>query len=138
MKLLYYIRRFWEITRTEKILFIKGAVFSGFFRLLTLSLPMKYYLYFLKNTSFEAMDSDKLNYNLYLVNKTLKRIVRFMPWKSNCLIQSMTRKRLLCSFNINSQLILKIHKTESKILIAHASIEVNVPNNSCDHFKIAI
>jgi hypothetical protein len=130
MKLLYYIRRFCEITRTEKILFIKGAVFSGFFRFVTIIFPIKYYLHFFKNPRFESTDSEKMKNYIHLVNKTLKRVVRCMPWKCNCLVQATTNKMLLNIFKIPSCIVLTIHKKENKELIAHATIRVSDFNDS--------
>ena len=106
----------------EKRLFIKGFLYSGIFRLITILFPIKFYLQiFESKPKTHVIENDKKKIVL-LVKKTIKRISYFTPWECKCLVQAITSKKLLSFYGIHSIIALKILKTDESELIAHAKI----------------
>jgi hypothetical protein len=124
MKLFYYIKRFWEISRLEKRIFIKGILFSLAYCLLVALIPLKFYSKIL--FSSPKIPGPILDNYLYikLVTKTIRRIERFAFWDCNCLNKVLISKHLYKDFGIFTQICFSIYGSSDGLKGAHASILV--------------
>jgi hypothetical protein len=125
-----HIRKIVNVTAQEKFLFIYGVTISLFFWFLVQYIPLKYYFHLLQNkpNTQSPVKSEKL---IPLINKTILRLKRSVPWKMNCLNEAITRKHLLSYNHIHSKIILSLIKDDDQILKAHAAliIEDRIPLN---------
>jgi Transglutaminase-like superfamily len=54
----------------------------------------------------------------------IPRVSRFVPWRSDCLVQALAARRWLASHAIGSQLCIGVRKPGGKLLDAHAWLKV--------------
>jgi hypothetical protein len=127
MKPIHYIKRFWKISRVEKKLLIQVLFASGLFRIMINVLPLKYILFV--SEIGQKMQLNKPNEISILYSKrSLKRIIKFAPWKMNCLINALTLRYMLRRLNINSTVVFSLKKDRNISMLAHAylSLEENI------------
>lgn len=123
MRLLYYIRRFFEIPGMERKLFCKGFLLSGFFLLVSRIIRFKYYKHLLNFNNNEAFTKEnEVNQNINIIKKSLKRITAIAPWKMTCLNKAITFKILSNGLNIHCSLSFDAIKSKNGDLIAHSFI----------------
>jgi hypothetical protein len=124
MKMFYYIRRFWEISKIEKELLISGYLFSLISVLTINILPFKYCLKHIRKFPKFSSDIQGIG-SLLNAKKTIRRIINIAPWAKNCLIKSLTFRYLLGNSYINSKIILSLRKEGNNKLSAHAYITID-------------
>jgi len=118
MKLFYYIRRFREIPRREKKLFIVGIFIAFISSLLISFLPIKYYINFISKKPYPLSIRNDVS-SIIRSRKTIKRIVRLFPFAKNCFVKVITLKYLLRQNGINSNFIFSLRKSGIRRMQAH-------------------
>jgi len=125
MKTIYYTKRLWQIPLIEKTLLIKGILLCLAFVPVIYFLPLKHYIWILRNKPKSLSTVNDKRYYIRLTRKTMRRIERFSPLKFNCLVKSMTFKILLNNLGVGSNIALGINNSEPYLLKAHAFVKVN-------------
>lgn len=126
--LLNYIKRFWEVQKIEKILLFKGVIIAMFFYILISVFPLRTYIKLLKyNPNQSSGNSDITNIKECnkLVQKSINRIEKLVPWEFSCLYKVITAKYLYCYLGIPSEIVLELFNITIKGSFAHASLMVN-------------
>ena len=122
MKIFYYIRRFIALSKNEKRIFFFAILISGITRFLTFTCPLKYYLSLIKPKISSISQGNSNNEHYKTVIKTIERISRHLPWDTNCLVKALTAKVLLGFYGIDTIVVLRISKSDSHTIFAHALI----------------
>jgi hypothetical protein len=125
MKILHYIRRFWEISAYEKFFLLKCFFIILFFRITTILFPIKYYKNidkYLKGRKI-VKPSDEF-FLVKLTKKSIYRVGLFLPFAKNCLVKSLSCKFILKQYGIKSIMVFCINKTNSE-LQAHVYLKIN-------------
>lgn len=125
MKIIYYIKRIWQIPLIEKKLLVKGMLLCIVFLPIVNLLSLKNYIWLLKNNPKSPATVYDKKYFIRLARKTMRRIERFSPLKFSCLVKSMTFKMLLNTLGVDSNIALGINNTGSYLLRAHAFVKVD-------------
>lgn len=125
MNLLYSCNRFLALSSLERKLFIRGFIFAALVSLIIKLLPMKCYFFLFKTKPKYLIPEIETSYVVQIVLKTTRRITKFSPWHSNCLIKSMIIKNLLDSLGVNSIVSFSIYKNETALLCAHAYLKLD-------------
>lgn len=139
LKLLYYIKTIFTLSKFERSLFLKGFFISTLFFLIYKIVPFRYYYpKLIENPSYFLSDEEKLK-TIRILLKTIKRIEKFSIWKSNCLNKVFTLKLLCNRTGIKSNVILSIsnilqlEKSAHAILLIDNSINYLANNKSPMH-----
>ena len=114
-----------KIPLIEKKLLIKGIFLCVAFVPVVYLLPLKNYIWILKNKPKSSATVYDKKYFIRLARKTMKRIERFSPLKFTCLVKSMTFKMLLNSLGVDSNIALGVSNSQPRLLRAHAFVKVN-------------
>ncbi len=125
MKITHYIKRLWLIPLLEKKLLFKGILYSLAFVPVVYLLPLKHYIWILRNKPKSSKTVDDKRYFILLVRKTIRRIERFSLFKFSCLVKSITFKMLLNYIGIDSTIALGIDNSHPHLLRAHAFVKVD-------------
>jgi hypothetical protein len=125
MKAFYYLRRYSEISRLEKILIIRTFIITIFVRSLVNYIPLKYYLSILKSEPRYIRSDEEKEYLLDIAYKCIRRMRKIFPWHRNCLVKSLVLKLVLNSLGIGSKITLSISKSKPETLNAHAFLKVS-------------
>lgn len=125
MKLVYYIKRIFQLPAVEIKLLIKGYLICLFLLPIVYFFPLKSYISCLKLKTKAPIPEDQVKYYVQIIRKTMRRINRFSPVKFTCLIKSATFKILLNDFGIESSLALGLNISDDKLLRAHAYIKMD-------------
>ncbi len=84
--------------------------------------PMRLYIEWLgekgQESSFSAIEGKSTE--ILLVEKTMRRIVRYLPWRPKCLSRAITAKILLNRRGIPSTIYLGVAKDSNIKMVAHA------------------
>ena len=116
------VQRFFELNRAERSLFIQAFLLSIIYSFYILIVPKRIIFKWLGNkgveSSFEPI-SETLS-EIFQVEKSIRRAVRYLPWKTKCFAQAISAKRLLQQKNISSTIYLGVAKKEKDRMIAHA------------------
>ncbi len=121
MKLLYYIRRFWEIPMLEKRFFLYGFLHSAMYFIMVKVFPLKFYYKLIVSAPNCYADSNVRRNHINLLINCLGRINRFSFWECNCLNQVLTL-RMLCNLSgLNSNVCIMLRKSDIQI-VAHATL----------------
>jgi hypothetical protein len=123
MKIIYYIRRFWEIPAFEKKLLIKGVVITSFFSLMIKILNLNQLIKILDTSITKHLSDDEIVKNINLIKKIIHRITIIIPWKCTCLIKASTFKYLSNSLNTTCSISFILVKSNKGELIAHSLIK---------------
>lgn len=124
MRLFYYIKRFWEISKTEKLLFLKCSVQLPIVKLLVFLAPLKYYLFLIKTEPKECIPENEREYAIKIALKSLRRVTKLLQLRCNCMVKSISLKLLLNSLGICSNITLSIYKSDDSFLNAHAFLKI--------------
>jgi len=121
MNFIHRTGTFFRISREERILFLKALYLLLIWKLRILILPMPAYVKFFGNKGIEESNTDE-TYSKYIrmIQAAVHRADSVLPWKSKCLTEAITTKRLLDRKNIKTTLFLGVAKDEQQKLIAHA------------------
>ena len=127
-KVSYYIRRFWQIPKIEKVLLVEGTFLIFFYYFLIQCVPLKYYLSIFKLNYSNRYIIKAKHQTLQIVRRTLNRIDRFIPGRYSCLVKALTFKMLLKSFGYDSEIKFTLNRGPGNILNAHAYVSfMNTP-----------
>ena len=115
-------QRFLKLPRTEINLFIQTCILSLISSLMVSILPMRLYIKWLgekgKESSVSAIEGKSME--IFLIEKTMRRIVRHLPWRPKCLSRAITAKILLNRRKISSTIYLGVAKDGDIKMVAHA------------------
>lgn len=125
MKILYYIKRFYQIPATEKKLLAMGFLLCLAIIPVVYLLPLKHYIWLLKTKPKMPLAIDDRKYYIRLARTTMRRIERFSPVRFSCLVKSATLKMLLNSLGIESSIALGVNNSQPHLLRAHAFVKVD-------------
>jgi hypothetical protein len=124
MRIIYFIRRFWEIPNKEIYLLFRVLILCLLIIPLVYIVPFKHYckiLKFKKKTNNLLLDD---NVQIYLIKKTILRIQRFLPFKLKCLAKSTILKLMLNYYGVKSSIVLAANINDSQSISAHAFIKI--------------
>lgn len=125
MKIIYYIKRFWQIPTIEKIPLAKGILLCLIFVPIVQLLPLKNYIWILKTKPKSPTIVKDNKYFIWLTRRTMKRIEQFNAFKFSCLVKSIVFKMLLNSFGINNNIALGVNNSYPSLLKVHAFVKVD-------------
>lgn len=116
------IKRFFHLDRDERILFMQAYFILGYTSLMVSIIPLRR---FLKRIGMQGKEStvtisSETLTELFLVEKAIKRAIKYLPWRSKCFSRAITAKLLLKRKGIPSTLYLGVAKEDSKKMTAHA------------------
>ena len=121
MNFLHRTGTFFRISREERILFLKALYLLLIWKVKILILPMPAYAKFFGKKGIEESCTDESNSKyIKTIQAAVYRADSILPWKSKCLTEAITTKRLLEGKNIKTTLFLGVAKDEQQKLIAHA------------------
>jgi hypothetical protein len=123
MKIFYYIKRFNNFTKSEKIIFLVSFAISGIVRLFTLYLPVKFYFFIFKLKPSFISRNNETNSDYWMVLNMINKVSNHVPWESNCLVKTLTSKIILSFLGIDTIVILRVSKSNSERISAHALIK---------------
>jgi hypothetical protein len=124
MKYLLTIKKFSVINPLEKKLLVKGIVLSLLMKLIVQLLPLKYYIFIMKARPGFCIAQNEKSAVFLSVKRTMRRIIRYIPWHCSCLVKSMTFKVLLNSVGIENDIHFTLTKLNPKLLKAHAFVQI--------------
>jgi hypothetical protein len=122
MKIIYYIRRFIALSKNEKRIYFFAFLISGIARFLTFTFPLKFYLSLMKPKFSSRSQGNSDNEHYKRIIKMIDKISRHLPWDTNCLVKALTAKVLLGIYGIDTIVILRISKSNSHTIFAHALV----------------
>lgn len=127
------IRNFSRLNLRDKILIIRVYILTGVMRSAMLVFSFKNLRKYMgepnKESSFYLNDRD--NRHAQKISWSINKVSKHTPWKSKCLVQSLTAQYLLSNLNIETTLYLgvsreknneNIKKSKESSLIAHSWI----------------
>jgi hypothetical protein len=120
MKGFWYMKRFFEVDRLERKILIKSIWMSGLIRFMTKYLPFRFYQEFIHPEIKDCLNYEDMTFITRKINKTLRRVERFVPWTLSCLVKAIVARKLFAEVGINGNLILSLVYNEKKNLKAHA------------------
>lgn len=111
-----------RISWQKRSLWIEAWLWLGLARFLVLTVPFKHIAPHLgvHRTESSATLSPETAIVARRVSWAIRSAARLTPWKSNCLAQAITAKRMLQRRGIGSTLYLGVNKNEQGGLAAHA------------------
>lgn len=122
MRIFYYMRKFWEIPKIEKILFLKACFLFFIGSLIIKIVPLKYYL-FLMQCNKDLSKADKTNnYLKRVISITTQRVSRILPFKISCLERVFILALLSKNLDIGYQIRFYLMKNNENNLTAHSEI----------------
>lgn len=109
----------------KKGLYLKIFLLSGLYRLLILTVPMKYLKKIMGTRNQESAPQETVEAYRYagLVSKAVNRVCDQTPWESKCLVKALTIQHFLKKKKISSTLYLGVGKSNAN-MIAHAWLRV--------------
>lgn len=109
----------------KKRLYIKIILLSGFYRLLILTVPMKYLKRIMGIRNLESAPQETAEAYRYagLVARAVDHVCDMTPWESKCLVKALTIRHFLKKKKISSTLYLGVGKSNAN-MIAHAWLRV--------------
>jgi len=125
------LKKFNNLPLVEKKLLLQGVLIATIYQILIRFVPPKYYLTHFK---YATLDLSKVNNNITLlkINKTLRRMVKVLPWSKNCFIKALTYRYFLSKTGIKSNLVFSVRKDNENKLMAHAYLLLD---NNLSYFR---
>lgn len=121
MKIIRKISSFFKIEREERRLFFKALWLLLIWKMEIVFLPMRWYVAKFGKKGLEFNEEVELDRSLVRkIQNSVKRADSILPWKSKCLTEAISTKRLLERKSIRSTLYLGVARDEKGKLIAHA------------------
>ena len=106
------------------MLFLKALYLLLVWKIKIVLLPMPAYVKFFGQKGTEENSADRSHDAIIKdIQSAVRRADSILPWKSKCLTEAITTKRLLERREIKSTLFLGVAKDEHQKLIAHAWIK---------------
>jgi len=116
--------RFYHLTFSEKILLVKGLFYSIFILIgISLFSTRRIVCWFYTPQNIECTDI-KCTTNFQKASTAMKRIIQIVFWPFDCVQKALVFKFLLKEFNIESNLVFSIKKTENRIVSAHVWLNI--------------
>jgi hypothetical protein len=122
-KFSYYLVRWGTIPELERKLLIKGLFLSLIFPVLVKVLGIKSIKVLFKNKQLKNLNEFEPEMKIQILKKTLSRIKSLTPWKSNCLIKSLTFKCLANYLELDCYISFELMISPYGRLIAHSVIK---------------
>lgn len=117
-------KTFFKISNELKVEFLKAFFYTGFYRAFILFVPFNKLR---KKIGTSKVESEKIIDNSSYkeaqhISCIIANVIRFTPWESKCLVQSLTAQKMLRRKGISSTLYLGVKKDENGKMIAHSWI----------------
>jgi hypothetical protein len=129
MKIFYYIRRFWEVSKIERKLFVNIILINLLTKFIVRSFPLKYYYFILKLTPSRKLKNNRAYFNAKFIYTTFRRLLKCNLISKNCLEKSLTLRLTLLKFGIPNHIVFSLVSDQNLKLKAHSYIEI--PNENC-------
>lgn len=112
LKFVKKFKRFNCYSFRDKLLIIKAFILSGVFRMAILYIPFKKLKGYMGEVNRESSsDLSKNQYNTAVrILWAIEKVVKYTPWESKCLVQSLTAQYLLYHEGIESTLYLGVSR----------------------------
>jgi len=117
-----YAHKFYKLEGAERSLFVKAyllGIFYGFYVLFT---PQRiiFKRLGLKGVESSFKLSAEENIKVHFVEKSMRRVVRFLPMKIKCFARALAARRILKKQNIQTTIYFGVAKDSNSKMIAHA------------------
>ncbi len=114
--------RFWQLSRTNKLLILQAVIALSLFRLLIQFVPFRKISPWLGKLNQEGdfVITPEQFREIRRVQWAVVRLTTVLPWLSTCLTRAITAKLLLSQQHINATLYLGAAFNNQKALNAHA------------------
>ena len=116
------IQRFFRLDGAERSIFVLACLISIKHSIITTIFPMRWYTNKMgvkgNETPFSIDENDLLF--VKRVEKTMRRVQKYLPFKIKCFSAALTAKTLLKRNNIKSTIYLGVKKSNNEKMIAHA------------------
>lgn len=118
------VKTFIKIDSKTKFDFLYAYFYTGIFRMYILFVPFNKLR---KKMGTSKVESEKVIDNSSYreaqhISWIIANVIRFTPWESKCLVQSLTAQKMLRRKRISSTLYLGVKKDENGKMIAHSWI----------------
>ena len=115
------ILRFFGLSRSEQLLFLKAYFLVLFYSTYVVFVPKRLIFKRLGEKGIESeYQPDKSSLTeIQKVEKAVRRAIRCLPWRSKCFSRAIAAKRILKQKRIPSTIYLGVAKEDDKV-IAHA------------------
>jgi hypothetical protein len=116
------LKRVFTINKKERTLFFQAYRIIGYTSLLISIFPLRRFLHRIGEQGKESNTaiSNGTILEVLLVEKAIKRAIKYLPWRSKCFSRAITAKVLLKRMRISSTLYLGVAKDGNSNMIAHA------------------
>ncbi len=117
-----YAHKFYKLKGAERSLFVKAYMLSIVYSFYVLLVPKRIIF---RGLGIKGLDSpfdlnDKQKPIVLSLEKSMRRAIRFLPWKIRCFARAITAKRILGKQNIPSTIYFGVAKDSYSKMIAHA------------------
>src|SRR5262249_11647122 len=135
-------RRFWYLTRREKLLFFEASILLLFSNLSVKMVAFKNidsYLqaYWNKGSRDAIVRSDDIKNDIKLIDLSLSRAANAFPWNTRCLSRSIAQLIMLRRRGIPAVLFAGVKAAEDSSLLAHAWVHAGDGVMDADQTKNA-
>lgn len=121
MKILYYIRRFWEIPFRSKKLLAVSLLLSIYYSFIFHFLPLKYYSNFFKeNNCGNILNKKELSFSI--IRQSIYRTSLIVPWKLNCVVKSLVFSHISRLLDVPTSIAIEVIKNSSNDINLHAYV----------------
>lgn len=120
------LSKLFRLSPYETLLFLEANVFLTLASLARISIPLRWYAPFLgkhMNVNSEEID-ENLKIKLLIIDKSIKRGSKYLPFECKCLVQAIAVKAMLKLRRISSTVYFGVRKDGKSDLIAHAWVRV--------------
>ncbi len=120
--MLRYAHKVYNMKGAERSLFIKAYLLGIFYSFYVLFIPQRiiFKRLGLKGIESNLVLSDKQIIVVQLIEKSMRRVVRFLPIKIKCFARALAARRILKKQNIPSTIYFGVAKDSNSKMIAHA------------------
>ncbi len=120
--MLNYAHKFFKLQRAERSFFVRAYFLGVVYGIYVLVFPKRIIF---KRLGLKGVESEfellaEQRKIVLLLEKTMRRVVRFLPLRVKCFARALTAKRILKKHYIPSTIYLGVAKEGSNKLIAHA------------------
>lgn len=117
-----YAHKFYKLKGAERSLFVKAYLLGVIYSFYVLFIPQRviFKRLGLKGVESSLKLSDEQNIKVQIVEKSMRRVVRFLPMKIKCFARALAARRILKKQNIPSTIYFGVSKNGNNKMIAHA------------------
>lgn len=115
-------QKFIRLSSKEKTLFFHAYLIVGYTSIMIAIIPLRRFIKKIGEQGRESttLSSDEDLIEIHLVEKSVRRAAKYLPWKAKCFSRAITAKILLKRKRISSTLYLGVAKEDSSKMVAHA------------------